>query len=375
MNEDMARKIMDIVNPKQSIFGAPVIPYPEPVNGNTLLTRMFKTIKRHISCDDEVVIIATLWSTFTWVIDNADCAPIAIITAPDRQCGKTQTLSIFGELCPRPLQASNISSASLYHVIENCNPTLLIDEADTFLSRNNHLIGILNSGHTRKGASVIRTNNKGETKIFSTWGAKAISGIGNMPETIMDRGIILPLRRKLPEESISPLRESEKDFKTLRSALARWSADNGSRISEMPRIDLPKLNSRQNDNWRPLLAIAELAGGEWLQYAKAAAIKYADYSISSCTHNSLDLLSDIYAIFEVTKAERIYTKDLIPALCAYKPKAWGNFKNSAPITDYQLAQNLSHFHIRSRSTRINGDNLKGYYRKHFQDAFLRYISM
>ena len=45
---------------------------------------------------------------------------------------------------------------AIFRVVELQRPTLLIDEADTFLPENEELRGILNSGH-RQGGSVIRT--------------------------------------------------------------------------------------------------------------------------------------------------------------------------------------------------------------------------
>jgi putative DNA primase/helicase len=49
----------------------------------------------------------------------------------------------------------NATSASLFRITDECEPTLLIDEAEMFL-RKNEFFGILNSGHTRD-AFVIRT--------------------------------------------------------------------------------------------------------------------------------------------------------------------------------------------------------------------------
>lgn len=267
-----------------------------------------------------------------------------------------------------------MTSASIYQAIENYNPTLLIDEADTFLHKNRHLVGILNSGHTRNGAYVIRASSKGTPKRYSTWGAKAISGIGNMPETIMDRGVIMPLRRMLPDERVLPLRESEEHFKLLRSSLARWSIDNAFQIPDVTPSHHLELNDRQNDNWRPLFAIAELAGGDWPNRARSAAIKYSDYSISNCTSNSSVLLSDIFDIFQATGVDRISSKHLVESLCTCKPRLWGNFNKGTPINFKQIRANLSHFDISSNSTRFDtGENIKGYHRRQFEDAFQRYL--
>jgi hypothetical protein len=69
-------------------------------------------------------------------------------------------------------------------LVEIQHPTLLIDEADTFLSENEELRGILNSGH-RRGGSVIRTVGEDfEPRAFSTYSACAIALIGKLPATL-----------------------------------------------------------------------------------------------------------------------------------------------------------------------------------------------
>ena len=132
-----------------------------------------------------------------------------MITAPEKQCGKSQLLTLIGKLSNRPLVASNITTQSLFRVVEAFSPTLLIDEADSFMRENEDLRGIINSGHTRQSAFAIRcVGDNHEPTRFSTWGAKAISGIGSLPDTIMDRAIIFNLRRKLPGEEVERLRST-----------------------------------------------------------------------------------------------------------------------------------------------------------------------
>src|SRR6516225_2261104 len=102
----------------------------------------------------------------------------------------------------RPLLASNISPAALFRVIEAARPTMLIDEADTFAANSDDLRCIVNSGHTRSAAYVVRTVGEDFTpRKFSTWSAMAIAAIGKLPATIEDRSILINLsRRRLEEE-------------------------------------------------------------------------------------------------------------------------------------------------------------------------------
>ena len=59
------------------------------------------------------------------------------IESPEKRCGKTTLLSVLNKLVHRPVPAANISSPAFFRVIQELQPTLLIDEADTFLVRGN----------------------------------------------------------------------------------------------------------------------------------------------------------------------------------------------------------------------------------------------
>ena len=350
-----------------------VVPWHEPVDGAALLDELMHVIRRFIVCDKDTAAAAALWCAFTWLIDQVQVAPVAMITAPEKRCGKSQLLNLMGRLVRSPLVASNISPSAVFRVIETYRPTLLIDEADTFFKDNEELRGVINSGHTRQSAYVIRNvGDKHEPQQFSTWGAKAISGIGNLPDTIMDRAIILTLRRKLPDESVERLRHAPAGlFEGLSGKLARFAQDSGDAIANA-RPNLPEaLNDRAQDNWEPLLAIADYVGGEWPQLARATAIRMSGSEHASPTLSS-ELLADIKEVFEQRGIDRISTTELIEALCADDEKSWAGYNRGKPISPRQFAKRLSEYGIRSKTIRIDFKTPKGFELEQFADAFSRY---
>lgn len=351
-------------------------PWVEPVNGDELLTEIHSTIKRFIICDDRTVVAVTLWIAFTWFIEKVQVAPLAVITAPEKRCGKSQLLDLIGRLSSRPLVASNISPAAIYRVIETYHPTLLIDEADAFMKYNEEIRGILNSGHTRQSAYVIRVvGDNHEPQQFSTWGAKAISGIGALADTLMDRAIVLELRRKLPHEIVERLRHSEVEvFKVLASKLARFASDNGDVIAKS-RPALPDtLNDRAQDNWEPLLAIADFVGGNWPDKARDAAL-----SISSSEHDtaslSTELLADIKEVFDTRRCLRISSSELLEDLTADDMKPWQTYNKGKPMGPRQLAKRLGEYGIKPQTIRTSRGTPKGFMREWFDDVFARYLPM
>lgn len=307
-------------------------PWPHPVNGAELLNEIYSTVKRFIVCNDETARTVTLWIAFTWFIDRVQVAPLAIITAPEKRCGKSQLLALIGMLARRALVASNISAAAIFRVVEAHSPTLLIDEVDSFLRENEEARGIINSGHTRPTAFVLRVVGEDhEPKQFMTWGAKVLCGIGKLSETLMDRAVMLELRRKLPHERVERLRHVDSAFfKALTRKLARFAGDAGAAI-ESSRPALPDaLNDRAQDNWEPLLAIADHAGGAWPELARRAALNLSGTENEAISH-SAELLTDIREVFDAKTSDRITTKDLLSALNSDDMKPWSTYNRGKPM--------------------------------------------
>lgn len=87
--------------------------------------------------------------------------------------------TLIGWMSVKPISASYISSAAVYPTVEEYHPTLLLDEADTFIRDNEKLRGIINSGHTRDKAYVIRCNPVTmKPERFNSWCPKSIALIG-----------------------------------------------------------------------------------------------------------------------------------------------------------------------------------------------------
>ena len=166
-------------------------------------------------------------------------------------------------------------SAAVFRVVEGYRPCLLVDEADTFLA-NRRSARRLNSGH-RRGGSVLRTvGDDHEPRAFATYSAVAIGIIGTLPDTLADRSIPVDLKRKLSSEVTESFRIDRVGYlEVLARKAARWAQDNAGEIAgadpEMPA----GVHSRAADNWRPLFAIADAAGGEWPKRVRAAATQAA----------------------------------------------------------------------------------------------------
>ncbi|MCC2636870.1 MAG: hypothetical protein K0Q68_589 [Moraxellaceae bacterium] len=353
-----------------------VEPWPQPVNGAALLDELSATVRRFVVCERHTADAAALWLAFTWCIDAVTVAPIANITAPLPNCGKSTMLDLFERLTFRPLKADNISPAALFRSIEKWRPSLLIDEVDAFLKDNEDARGILNSGHKRNGYVLRVVGDDFEPRRFSTWGAKALCGIGSIAATLQSRSIRLELRRKLPGETVENLRHVEDaTIERLQRHLARFAEDAQATIRTALPAPVPGLSNRAQDNWEPLLAIADAAGGEWPQRVRrtAQAITGAEASNDAPDANT-ELLTDIRATFDRKRVDRLSSADMLAVLCEDEEAPWATWNRGRPMTARQLSARLGEFGVVSGTVRFGTHTAKGYTLDKFTDAFSRYLS-
>ena len=353
-------------------------PWPAPVDGRGLLNALVAAFERYLALAEHAGHALALWVLHTYGLPVATSNPRLAIISPQKRCGKTTLILVLARLVPRPLPAANITPAAVFRAIEACEPTLLLDEADTFLADNHELRGVLNSGHTRGAAFIIRSaGDDHEPRKFATWCPMAIAAIGRLPATLMDRSIIIEMRRRRADEKVHRLRiDRTPDLDELASKAARWMADHLEHLANADPDVPAALNDRAADNWRPLLAIADAAGGEWPAIARKAALVLAgeqdDDSIG------ILLLRDIRAIFDDRGADRLPSNDLTNALAALQDRPWSEWKKGKPLTANALSRLLKPFSIVPGSIRVGAgtkDTPKGYKREQFEDAWSRYASV
>jgi len=270
--------------------------------------------------------------------------------------------------------SDNISPAALFRSIEKWRPTLLIDEVDAFLKDNEDARGILNSGHKRNGYVLRVVGDDHEPRRFSTWGAKALCGIGSLASTLQSRSIRLELRRKMSGETVENLRHANPaDIENLTSKLARFSQDAEAAVREARPAPLPCLNNRAQDNWEPLLAIADAAGGEWPARARRVAQTISEIEEADSQDVATELLSDIRDVFVQQDTGTIFSTDLLGALCRDEEAPWATWNRGKPMTPRQLSSRLRDFGIRPDNIRANLTVRKGYKLEKFANVFARYL--
>jgi hypothetical protein len=398
-------------------------PWPTAVDGALLLTDIAKVLRRFVVLPKHAEETLALWVLHTYAFKLRDATTYIGVESPEKRCGKTTLLTALNELVSRPVVASNISSSAFFRVIEEIQPTLLIDEADTFLQGNDELRGILNAGYKRKTAFVVRVTNEArlgrprdgiktsnfklqtsnshvETRDaadgrvslltplrseatagqasaatksrlvkFSCWCPKVVAAIGRLPDTLADRCVVIRMHRKTAVEECERMRNL--DTTDLRRQCARFVKDHAGTIASA-QPEIPEgLNDRAADIWEPLFSLADLAGEDWPRLAREAAVGLT--SRSNEMNPIAALLLDILIAFARSKKDKLATRDLVQDLNAQSGRPWAEQRNGKPITDLWLAQQLRPYGIRPRYIWLDDANVRGYLEEDFRETFRRYI--
>jgi len=347
-------------------------PWSDPVSGADLLDDICNEVKRYLVLPEGSAETLALWAVHTHAFQCFGHSPRLAITSPEKGCGKTTTLDVMGELVARPLPTSNATTAAIFRTIEKATPTLLIDEADTFLKDNEELRGVLNAGH-RRGGQIIRTvGDDHEPRQFSTWTPAAIAMIGRLPDTLEDRSVSIALRRRRPTERVQQFRNDRAhDLKQLARKMARWCDDNRQSLAASDP-NTGTLVNRAADNWRPLLAIANIAGGDWPRLARTVA-EAAEIAKQDQSKRTM-VLSDIRDIFAARPgADRLRSAELADVLGAMENRPWAEWRNGKPITPAALARLLGPFGITPGTKRDGDSTFKGYLLADFAGVFEIYL--
>ena len=370
-----------------------VEPWPGPVDGAALLDAIAELIRCYVDMPVTSADAVALWVVHASIHDRLEISTFLNITSATKRCGKSLLMEVLVALVCKPLAASGrITPAVLFRTIELYAPTLLLDEADTFLGDDQELRGIVNGSQRRDLAYVMRTvGDDYEPGRFRTWCAKAISGIGSLPDTVLDRSLLIRLERRAPNVGDLPRwRDRDKQaIADLNCKLARWITDDGDAVLDRRNAVAfpPVLNDRARDGWEALLAIGEVAGGEWAGGTGRAyrACEAINASAESETGAREMLLADLWQVFrgagdpahlptgKPDVAQNSREPAILPALVTMEDRPWSEWSRGNPLSPRGLAKLLKDFGIAPCTIRLDGDATpKGYKRASFEPVWKRY---
>jgi hypothetical protein len=358
---------------------------PNAVSCSTaeLLDSCCAWVRGYVVLTDNQLNVLAAWILHTWAIEVAEFTPYLHITAPEKGCGKTRLLEALEAVVYIACKTGGMSAAALLRTVDAEHPTILMDEVDAAFGGDKEfseaLRGILNEGF-RRGGNYRKCIGKGhELRAFQVFGAKALAGIGKIPDTVSSRSIVIEMRRRTPAEIVKRFRfrEVQEAAKPLLAALVTWAESGAISNLGSARPTFPdELTDRQQDISEPLLAIADLAAGEWPSKLRRSLLDLFGSASSEDSSLGVTLLRDIRRVFSTRSGqefERIHSGDLACALCDIEGSPWLEWDRGRGLTANSLAKRLKPFHIAPQSMRIGNENKKGYLHDSFVDLWERYL--
>jgi len=355
---------------------------PAGTAGATVLDAVHEFLGRFIAYPEDWARDAhALWIVHTHLVDCFESTPRIAFLSPEPGSGKSRCLEVTEPLVPRPVHAVNTTPAYLFRKVasDEGRPTILYDEIDTVFGPkakdNEDIRGMLNAGH-RKGATAGRAVVRGHqvvTEELEAFCAVALAGLNDLPDTIMTRSVVVRMKRRRQGDYVEPWRHrlNAPEGHALQAQIAAWA-----RTVAVAAMDLwphiPEgVEDRNADVWEPLLAVGELAGGDWVERARVAAVT-AVTGLQDGAGESLGvtLLRDLRNVFG--DQDRMYSDDILEALRAIEGAPWANLRG-LPLDRTGLSRLLKRYGVTPKQLRIGEDNRRGYTAADLADPWSRYI--
>jgi putative DNA primase/helicase len=133
------------------------------------------------------------------------------------------------------------------------------------------------------------------------------------------------------------------------------------------------MNNRFAANWKLLLAIAELAGGDWPQRARDAAERLSRSGRKPSA--GVRLLEAFKAYFAEHRATEVTSEAFVTYLTADPISIWRGYNRGGSITQRQVANLLDDYGIHPvclHPTKRKDFSRQGYKLDQFSDALARY---
>lgn len=320
----------------------------------------------------------TLWVAASHGQPAWEHAPRLAVISPEKRCGKSRLLDIVSGTCHEPLVTVNATIAAVVRSLSDDPPTLIVDEADTIFGtkkqaeNNEDLRGILNAGHQRN-RPMIRWDITARTlEKLPTFAMACLASIGDLPDTVMDRAVVVRMRRRAAGESVAPFR-TRRDGPALEAArdrVAVWVRD---RVGALEKAvpDMP-LEDRAADTWEPLIAIADAAGGSWPTRARHAAMALTKAVETDTGSDGIRLLADLHTVFGPNL--QMATAEIVARLRGLEEGPWGDLDGRGKAIDATaLSARLKPYGVRPKTIRVGASTPRGYERASFADAWSRYL--
>jgi hypothetical protein len=337
--------------------------------------------------------VLALWIAHCHVYEAFSTSPRLLVVAPTILCGKTRVLEIIEALASDAELNISVSASYVFRSIEAGARIVVLQDQYEDVWRDESpngrdLKAIYDAGY-RKGSTVGRVEQVGNAfavRRFLTFCPVALAGIGWLPESLASRSIRFGMERRSATQPVDSWdRDVLSDEMTaLRRRLGAWAERHGTELERMPVLPAG-IENRDAELWRPLVSIANLAGGHWPGSTAAACVELVRAAAEQVEDRGAELLGHIRDVFDGadlvdengkgvhSPVDALHSAELVARLNAREGWPWGALRGG-PLTPQGLARLLKPFGIKSASVRAGAqkESRQGYQRVWFTEAWRRY---
>jgi hypothetical protein len=262
-------------------------PKQDHKSDRSILSDIIRDLTEHLldrysfPSEDDAYLVA-VWIVHTWLIAGYDKTVYLLVTAPHMDYGKTEIAKALRDLCPGARLVTHPTASSLTKFSPDGTATLIIDEFDKTLRRNETdkqiLYQFANAGIDRAYDGYMVSGDDGNVEFRSTFGPKAFVGIHikDMEGTLLSRTIRIRTRKgngvdQTERRNRQTLRPVSDTAKAIKQRLEDYATDD---IIDMVKTMIQPNNlnaastiadnhilvNRDSDNWVPLIIVGDISG-------------------------------------------------------------------------------------------------------------------
>ncbi len=309
----------------------PARPPAERIPGDQLLDLLRQWIGTYARFPSPAALDAvTLWVAHTHMRDEKGtlvfrATPRLYLLSSEPGSGKSKVLELCNMLCPATYGLTlEPTAAGLTHTIGNEHATVFIDEGDVMFGagqRKSAVRAVINGGYERHGTML---NGKGSkaTRV-PVFGALALAGLdvlekgtGDTLTALLSRGVRIRMKRAGKDDRPAKVtRVTEEQGEKMKAWLEAWASQVLDGLKDHQPVMPDEVDGRPEQIWEPLVAVADAAGGEWPERARAACVELALDQATAPVEDEEGSTAEAFASFatdlagSLAGAEPEYTDD------------------------------------------------------------------
>jgi hypothetical protein len=311
--------------------------------------------------DPKIYDLLSCFTIYTYFYPIFNTSPVLQFYG-DFGTGKSRICSLLEAMAFNPVNSSNITSATIFRVIESRRATILLDESEDLSGtpKGKEITNMLLAGTGKSGEALRQQKDSDddfETQTFKLYSPKVIANIvGVELAPLLSRIIRVTMIAIKPDKNIADrdIEQEDLNWLMIRNQLYRLCLIRFKELIDS-KDNLPDhgLSARNLGIWKGMFAIANLAGEEVWE----SIVKYAyenkeiiESEIANSQADSRGIVVKLLSVMNSSNLLQIRSEELMSKLM---PEYYYT-------TLKDMAMKLSKYNLHTKNIRVGNDVYRGY---------------